>query len=36
MGDDRVEALEAYEAFDLRKPGWIKVKLEPAGTRVSV
>jgi threonine dehydrogenase-like Zn-dependent dehydrogenase len=23
-------ALEAYKAFDLRKPGWIKVKLEPA------
>jgi threonine dehydrogenase-like Zn-dependent dehydrogenase len=29
-------ALEAYEAFDLRKPGWIKVTLEPAGTRASV
>ena len=23
-------AVEAYKAFDLRKPGWIKVKLEPA------
>lgn len=22
-------ALEAYKLFDLRKPGWIKVKLEP-------
>jgi threonine dehydrogenase-like Zn-dependent dehydrogenase len=24
------EALEAYKAFDLRTPGWIKVKLDPA------
>ena len=23
-------AVEAYKAFDQRKPGWIKVKLEPA------
>jgi len=23
-------AIEAYEAFDLRRPGWIKVELEPA------
>ena len=22
--------IEAYKAFDKRKPGWIKVKLEPA------
>ena len=22
--------IEAYKAFDQRKPGWIKVKLEPA------
>ncbi|MCZ3115066.1 hypothetical protein NYZ21_21750, partial [Acinetobacter baumannii] len=22
-------ALQAYEAFDLRQPGWMKVKLEP-------
>ena len=22
-------AIEAYEAFDRRKPGWIKVELEP-------
>src|SRR5687767_13848817 len=24
-------ALEAYEAFDRRRPGWIKVELEPNG-----
>lgn len=24
-------AIEAYEAFDRRKPGWIKVALEPVG-----
>lgn len=24
-------ALDAYKAFDKREPGWIKVKLEPAG-----
>jgi hypothetical protein len=23
--------LEAYKAFDKRRPGWIKVKLEPEG-----
>jgi threonine dehydrogenase-like Zn-dependent dehydrogenase len=23
-------AIEAYEAFDRREPGWIKVELEPA------
>jgi len=23
-------AIEAYKAFDLRQPGWIKVELEPA------
>ncbi len=22
-------ALQAYEAFDQRQPGWMKVKLEP-------
>src|SRR5436190_1479341 len=25
-----LDAIEAYKQFDLRKPGWIKVKLEPA------
>ena len=25
-----LDAVEAYKQFDLRKPGWIKVKLEPA------
>lgn len=24
------EALDAYKAFDARRPGWIKVELEPA------
>ncbi len=24
-------AIEAYEAFDARQPGWIKVELQPAG-----
>jgi threonine dehydrogenase-like Zn-dependent dehydrogenase len=23
-------AIEAYEAFDKREPGWIKVKLDPS------
>ncbi len=23
-------AIEAYEAFDQRRPGWVKVELEPA------
>ena len=23
------DAIEAYKAFDLRKPGWIKAELEP-------
>jgi threonine dehydrogenase-like Zn-dependent dehydrogenase len=23
-------AIEAYQAFDRHKPGWIKVKLEPS------
>ncbi len=23
-------AIEAYEAFDERRPGWVKVELEPA------
>ncbi len=23
-------AIEAYEAFDRREPGWVKVELEPA------
>jgi threonine dehydrogenase-like Zn-dependent dehydrogenase len=23
-------AIEAYQQFDLRRPGWIKVKLEPS------
>jgi threonine dehydrogenase-like Zn-dependent dehydrogenase len=25
-------AIEAYEAFDQRQPGWMKVELEPAST----
>jgi threonine dehydrogenase-like Zn-dependent dehydrogenase len=25
-----MSATEAYKAFDTHKPGWIKVKLEPA------
>jgi len=24
------DAIEAYEAFDQRQPGWIKVELDPA------
>jgi threonine dehydrogenase-like Zn-dependent dehydrogenase len=24
------DAIEAYEAFDSREPGWIKVELNPA------
>ena len=24
-----MHAIEAYKAFDLRKPGWMKVELEP-------
>jgi threonine dehydrogenase-like Zn-dependent dehydrogenase len=24
-------AVEAYEAFDARRPGWLKVELEPVG-----
>lgn len=28
--EPQVSALAAYKAFDLRKPGWIKVKMEPA------
>lgn len=24
-------AIEAYETFDERQPGWIKVKLDPSG-----
>jgi threonine dehydrogenase-like Zn-dependent dehydrogenase len=27
-------AIEAYEAFDRRDEGWLKVKLEPAGAAV--
>jgi hypothetical protein len=23
-------AVEAYEAFDARRPGWLKVELEPS------
>jgi threonine dehydrogenase-like Zn-dependent dehydrogenase len=26
-------ALKAYEAFDRREPGWLKVELEPSGVR---
>lgn len=26
-------AVEAYEAFDRRRPGWLKVELQPAATR---
>ena len=29
-----VSALEAYRAFDERQPGWMKVKLEPATTKM--
>ena len=29
-----VSALEAYRAFDERQPGWMKVKLEPAATKM--
>jgi hypothetical protein len=25
-------AIEAYQAFDRRQPGWVKVKLEAGGT----
>ena len=25
-----MSAIEAYKAFDLRQPGWVKVELEPA------
>ena len=28
------DAIAAYEAFDQRQPGWIKVKLEPAAVPV--
>src|SRR5439155_16351457 len=28
-----VSAIDAYKAFDERQPGWVKVKLEPGGTR---
>jgi len=28
--------IEAYEAFDKRRPGWIKVKLEPAAAKTSL
>jgi threonine dehydrogenase-like Zn-dependent dehydrogenase len=27
-----VDAIDAYKAFDLRQPGWMKVKLEPTGS----
>jgi threonine dehydrogenase-like Zn-dependent dehydrogenase len=25
-----MSAIDAYKAFDLRQPGWVKVELEPA------
>ena len=28
-------ALDAYKAFDLRKPGWMKVELLPSSGRAS-
>jgi threonine dehydrogenase-like Zn-dependent dehydrogenase len=28
-----IDAVEAYKAFDLRQPGWIKVELVPSSTR---
>ena len=28
-------ALDAYKAFDLRKPGWMKVELLPSSDRAS-
>lgn len=28
--------IEAYRAFDTRQTGWLKVKLEPSGTRAKV
>jgi threonine dehydrogenase-like Zn-dependent dehydrogenase len=28
--------IEAYQAFDKRQPGWIKVKLEPAAAETSL
>jgi threonine dehydrogenase-like Zn-dependent dehydrogenase len=28
--------IEAYEAFDKRQPGWIKVKLEPPAAKTSL
>jgi threonine dehydrogenase-like Zn-dependent dehydrogenase len=27
-------AIEAYKAFDLRQPGWVKVELEPVPAMV--
>jgi threonine dehydrogenase-like Zn-dependent dehydrogenase len=29
LGHESVGAIEAYEAFDQRQPGWIKVELLP-------
>jgi threonine dehydrogenase-like Zn-dependent dehydrogenase len=29
--EDVSTAIEAYEAFDARRPGWLKVELEPVG-----
>lgn len=26
------DAVSAYEQFDRREPGWLKVALDPAGT----
>ena len=30
QSDELTDAVEAYETFDQRKPGWLKVELEPA------
>lgn len=31
--EQMMSAIEAYEAFDRRRPGWLKVELQPAATR---
>ena len=28
--DEMTDAISAYKAFDDRRPGWLKVELEPA------
>ena len=29
QADPLMSAIDAYKAFDMRRPGWMKVKLEP-------